>query len=49
MFAKLKKCEFFKKLVTFLGHDIDEDGVHINASKVASVKNWPVPKKKEDV
>ena len=30
--------------MTFLGHDIDASGLHINASKIASVRDWPVPK-----
>ena len=29
-YAKLKKCEFFKSSVTFLGHDISKDGVRVN-------------------
>ena len=43
-FAKLKKCEFFKTKVTFLGHDISADGVRVNAAKVASVTEWPAPR-----
>ena len=43
-YAKLKKCEFFKQSVTFLGHDISAEGVRVNAAKVASVIEWPVPK-----
>jgi Reverse transcriptase (RNA-dependent DNA polymerase) len=48
-YAKLKKCEFFKERITFLGHDIDANGIHINASKIASIRDWPTPKKKDDI
>lgn len=40
---KLKKCEFFKDSVTFLGHTITSHGIEIDAKKLASVKDWPIP------
>lgn len=36
-YAKLKKCEFFKPKVTFLGHDISEDGIRVNNQKISAV------------
>jgi len=48
-YAKLKKCEFFKRSVTFLGHDISEEGVRVNGKKIAAVQEWPVPKDATDV
>ena len=32
-YVKLKKCSFFSNQVTFLGHDINEKGLQINANK----------------
>ena len=42
-YCKLKKCSFFTDSTTFLGHDIDGEGLHINANKIKSVRDWPVP------
>ena len=39
-YAKLKKCNFFQRSITFLGHDIDEKGMHINANKVKAIRSW---------
>ncbi len=42
---KLKwgKCHFLQKEVKFLGHQISADGIATDPSKVAAVKEWPVP------
>ena len=48
-YAKLKKCSFYQRKVTFLGHDIDSDGMHINDNKIKAVKEWPTPRTKRDV
>ena len=38
------KCHFFKDQVTYLGHVIDQHGVHVNPKKVKSIVNMPEPK-----
>ena len=48
-FAKLKKCSFLQRQVTFLGHTIDSQGMHIHSSKLATAQQWPVPKSKKEV
>ncbi|GKC16428.1 hypothetical protein Tco_1013210, partial [Tanacetum coccineum] len=30
--------------VQFLGHVINEDGIHVDPSKIEAVKNWEAPK-----
>ena len=40
---KAPKCQLFKQEVDFLGHVINEQGVHTNPQKIECVKNWPVP------
>lgn len=35
-----KKCKFFRKEVTFLGHVISEKGVKTDPSKTHAVNNW---------
>ncbi|XP_073119989.1 uncharacterized protein [Henckelia pumila] len=44
LYAKFKKCEFWLKSVTFLGHIISKDGVSVDPKKVEAVMDWPRPK-----
>ncbi len=41
LFAKLKKCEFWLREVTFLNHVISEKG--IATKKIEAIKDWPRP------
>nr|GEV61461.1 hypothetical protein [Tanacetum cinerariifolium] len=40
LYVKFSKCEFWLKEVQFLGHVVNRDGIHVDPSKVESVKNW---------
>ena len=40
---KKKKCEFLQESVEYLGHRIDQTGVHTSAQKVKAVVNAPSP------
>jgi hypothetical protein len=40
LYAKLSKCEFWIKEVSFLGHIISEGGISVDPSKVKSVLSW---------
>ncbi|GJY85479.1 hypothetical protein Tco_0499505 [Tanacetum coccineum] len=44
LYAKFSKCEFLgcKKSI-FLGHVINQSGIHIDPSKIEAVKNWKAP------
>ena len=44
LFAKLSKCEFWLKEVSFLGHVISGDGIAVDPSKVEAVSQWETPK-----
>ena len=37
-YAKISKCEFFKKSITYLGHLITERGVEIDPSRIEKIK-----------
>ena len=39
LYAKLSKCEFLLKEVSFLGHVISNDGISVDPSKVEAVLN----------
>jgi hypothetical protein len=43
LYAKLKKCEFWLKEVSFLGHIISEGGILVDPSKVKDVLSWNTP------
>ncbi|GKC69606.1 putative reverse transcriptase domain-containing protein [Tanacetum coccineum] len=43
LYAKFSKCEFWLKEVQFQGHVVNRDGIHMDPSKVESVKNWKTP------
>jgi len=43
LFAKLKKCEFWMKEVSFLGHVISEAEVAVDPRKIEAVINWERP------
>ena len=49
LYAKLKKCEFHKPEVEFLGHVISGKGIATDPKKIESVRDWPTPTCVKDV
>ena len=43
LYAKLSKCQFWLKEVSFLGHILSEQGVAVDPSKVQEVLDWKSP------
>jgi hypothetical protein len=43
LYAKLNKCEFWLKEVTFLGHVISAEGILVDPRKVEAVLKWERP------
>ncbi|GJT88729.1 putative reverse transcriptase domain-containing protein [Tanacetum coccineum] len=43
LYAKFSKCEFWINTVKFLGHMIDNSGIHVDPAKIEAVKNWASP------
>lgn len=41
--AKMKKCEFFKPELKFLGHIVSADGMKPDPAKVQTIVDWPEP------
>nr|GEW71757.1 putative reverse transcriptase domain-containing protein [Tanacetum cinerariifolium] len=44
LYAKFSKCEFWLLKVQFLGHVIDSEGIHVDPTKIESIKDWASPK-----
>ncbi|GJY98906.1 putative reverse transcriptase domain-containing protein [Tanacetum coccineum] len=49
LYAKFFKCEFWLRAVQFLGHVINEDGIHVDPSKIEALKNWKAPRTPSEV
>ncbi|GKC19135.1 putative reverse transcriptase domain-containing protein [Tanacetum coccineum] len=49
LYAKFSKCEFWLNEVQFLGHVVNCDGIHVDPSKVESVKNWKTPESSTEI
>ncbi|GJW77954.1 putative reverse transcriptase domain-containing protein [Tanacetum coccineum] len=43
LYAKFSKCEFWLQEVHFLGHMVNQSGIHVDPSKIEAVKNWKAP------
>nr|GEV00254.1 reverse transcriptase domain-containing protein [Tanacetum cinerariifolium] len=43
LYAKFSKCDFWIRIVQFLGHLIDSQGLHVDPGKIKAVKNWTSP------
>ncbi|GJX88359.1 putative reverse transcriptase domain-containing protein [Tanacetum coccineum] len=43
LYAKFSKCDFWIRMVQFLGHLIDSQGLHVDPAKIEAVKNWASP------
>ena len=44
LYVNLKKCVFLQKRLLFLGFVITSEGIHVDDSKVAAIRDWPTPK-----
>ncbi|GJZ44348.1 putative reverse transcriptase domain-containing protein [Tanacetum coccineum] len=40
LYAKFSKCEFWLQEVHFLGHVVNQDGIHVDPSNIEAVKSW---------
>nr|GFB33637.1 putative reverse transcriptase domain-containing protein [Tanacetum cinerariifolium] len=49
LYAKFSKCEFWISKVQFLGHVIDSQGIHVDPTKIESVKDWASPKSPTEI
>ncbi|GKA89870.1 putative reverse transcriptase domain-containing protein [Tanacetum coccineum] len=43
LYAKFSKCDLWIRIMQFLGHLIDSQGLHVDPAKIEAVKNWTSP------
>ena len=44
LYAKFKKCSFWMEQISFLGHVIDDVGLHVDPEKIEAIVFWKTPK-----
>ena len=49
LYAKLSKCDFWLKEVSFLGHIMSTEGIRVDPTKIEAVVNWKPPKSVTEV
>ena len=49
LYAKLSKCDFWLKEVSFLGHIVSVEGIRVDSTKIKAVVNWKPPRNVTDV
>jgi hypothetical protein len=49
LFAKLSKCEFWLRQVTFFGHIISNGGISVDPSKIQDILSWNAPTSVGDI
>jgi hypothetical protein len=43
LFANMKKCDFFKSELEFLGHIVSGEGIKVDHRKTEAIRKWPKP------
>ena len=49
LFAKLSKCDFWLKEVSFLGHIVSAEGIRVEPVKIEAIMNWKPPRNVTEV
>ena len=49
LYAKLSKCDFWLKKVSFLGHIVSIEGIRVDPIKIEAVVNWKPPRNVTEV
>ena len=44
LYAKLRKCDFWLKEVSFLGHIMSAEGIRVDPTKIEAIVNWKPPR-----
>ena len=49
LYAKLRKCDFWLKEVSFLGHIVSVEVIRVDPAKIEAVVNWKLPQSVTEV
>ena len=49
LYAKLSKCDFWLKKVSFLGNIVSVEGIRVDPGKIEAVVNWKPPRSVTEV
>lgn len=49
LYAAIKKCEFFKSEIVYLGYLISENGISVLTQRVKAILEWPDPRNIKEV
>ena len=49
LYAKLRKSDFYKDKIHYLGHIISEEGIYVDPEKIEVIMNWLTPRHVSDV
>ena len=49
LYAKLSKCEFWLREVSFLGHLVSEEGIQVDSRKIEVIIEWKPPRNVTEV
>ena len=49
LYAKLSKCDFWLKEVSFLGHIVSAEGIRVDPTRIEAVVNWKAPRNVTEV
>jgi len=49
IYAKYRKCYFYKNQIQYLGHLISSKGIVVDPEKIKTIMEWPIPKNMVDI
>ena len=49
LFAKLTKCDFWLKKVSFLGYIVSTEGIRVDPAKIKAIVSWKAPRNVTEV
>lgn len=49
LYAKFRKCDFFKDQIQYLGHIISSEGIVMDPEKIQTIMDWPIPLSMADI